>query len=360
MSGSAGGLPGEASSVRDARTFDLPDDIIHVPIPLPFTLNIVNTYAIRDPDAARPRGWTVIDTGLVWEPSIAAWEKAFVMHDLRPRDLRRIIVTHHHPDHIGMAGWLQGRAAADGGAIPPVIMIAHEAALVRAVWIDPTEQPDNDRDALIDAEMRACAAPPELSAVIRAGIASTRAMTTPHPAAFETIEAGETLHIGARRLQVHTQPGHTDAHMLLYDAADALVFCADHILMRITPNIGVWPETAPHPLTRYLASLRELEAWDVRAGLPGHKALITDWRGRIGQLLAHHDARIAACAAAVAAGATTVYDVAQVLFDFGRFTQHDMRFAMVETLAHLDHAVHIGLMRGEQVAGVWRYTAHNS
>ncbi|MDZ4767073.1 MAG: MBL fold metallo-hydrolase [Chloroflexota bacterium] len=341
------------ASQRDTRAVALPDDIIQLQIPLPFTLNIVNCYLLRDGD-----GWTLIDTGLVWEQSISAWEAAFAAHAIRPRDLRRLIVTHHHPDHVGMAGWLQRRARADGGTPPPVIMTAHEAALVRDVWIDPAAQPANDRDALIDAEMRACAAPPELTAVIRAGIAFTRAMTLPHPLTeIETVASGATLQLGTRRLTVSAQSGHSDAQMLLYDADDALIFCADHVLMRITPNIGIWPETAPHPLTRYLASLRELRDWNVRLGLPGHKALITDWRGRIDALLAHHDARLAATMTAVAAGNTTVYDVARVMFDFSRFTQHDMRFAMVETLAHLDHLAHVGALLAEQVDGVWVYSA---
>ena len=108
--------------------------------------------------------------------------------------------------------------------------------------------------------------------------------------------------------------------------------------MKITPNIGLWPESDPHPLQRFLASLNEVRSLDVRLALPGHRALITDWRGRIDEIIAHHEERLERTLDAVGSGATA-YQIAGQLFDFQRLSVHEMRFALVEALAHLDYLI---------------------
>jgi glyoxylase-like metal-dependent hydrolase (beta-lactamase superfamily II) len=325
----------------------LPDDILQVQIPLPFALNLVNAYLIRDGG-----GWTLVDTGLVWAQSEETWRALFHAGTLRPRAIQRIIVTHHHPDHFGMAGWLQRRIREDGGQTPPILMTAREWESARRIWVQ-----SDGRDAEIAAQLMAGGVPPDLSAAVVAGIEDNRAMTRPHPDGVEIVEQGETLKIGARRLRVCVEAGHADAQMLLYGADDRLMLCADHVLMRITPVIGRFPDTEPHPLRRFLASLRRLRDLDVRLALPGHKALITNWRGRIDELLAHHDARLNAIAAAVASqDGATVYDAARAIFDFNRLTPHDLRFALVETLAHLDELIADGRLIAQQRAdSAWIY-----
>ena len=115
------------------------------------------------------------------------------------------------------------------------------------------------------------------------------------------------------------------------------MFCGDHVLMRITPNIGYWTHSEPDPLGRFLGSLRALERLEVRLALPGHKWLIEDWRGRIGEIIAHHELRLGHTLAALEGGARTVYEVSAQLFKLERLTPHELRFAMAETLAHLHY-----------------------
>jgi glyoxylase-like metal-dependent hydrolase (beta-lactamase superfamily II) len=140
----------------------------------------------------------------------------------------------------------------------------------------------------------------------------------------------------------------------LYDAVDKLLFCADHILLKITPNVGLWPGSDDDPLAAFLDSLRELSTLDVRLGLPGHKTLIHDWHGRIAELEHHHDERLAGIATAAGHGATAL-DVAQTIFDFRNFTFHEMRFAVAEAQAHLEYLRLRGGLRREGEDGVWVY-----
>ena len=110
------------------------------------------------------------------------------------------------------------------------------------------------------------------------------------------------------------------------------------MLSKITPNIGLWPSTEAQPLARYLASLRQLKMLDVRLALPGHGPLISNWRGRLSELEAHHQTRLEHMLDAVGTGATAL-EVSRTVFNFDSFSQHEVRFAVAETLAHLEHLV---------------------
>ncbi len=304
------------------------DDIFQVRLPLPFALNHINTYLVRD-----DVGWTLVDTGLNHPASRATWKVAFDQLKLSPAQIRRIILTHHHPDHFGMAGWFQSQGAG------LVYMSPRERELALLVWQEYSEQD-------FDSYMAAYGMPQELVATVAHGMSSTAAMTHPHPPFIGVIEPGSTITIGERRFKALLAPGHSDGQMILYDAHDKLMLSGDHILMKITPNIGLWPDTQPDPLGRFMESLRSLLTYDVRLGLPGHRAVITDWRGRIVELLEHHELRLGHTLAAVADG-STVYAASLKVFNSQTFTPHEWRFAMAETLAHLAFLEKRGLVRRE-------------
>ncbi|MBI5670123.1 MAG: MBL fold metallo-hydrolase [Chloroflexi bacterium] len=313
------------------------DDIFQVHLPLPFALNRVNCYLIRGSD-----GWSVLDTGLNTAEGRAAWNTAFAALDIRPADITQVILTHAHPDHFGMAGWFQEQAGA------PVGLSAREAAFARAVWLEGHMGEGFDR-YLVQLGM-----PPDMAQTVARGVASTGEMTYPHPTRFSLLQAGDEIQIGQRRfVMIHT-PGHSDGQLVFYDADDQLLLCGDHVLMKITPNIGLWPDSDPNPLGRFLASLRDLKALEVRLALPGHKALITDWRGRLDELIAHHEARLQHTLAAVADW-TTVYQAARQVFNSDVFSPHEWRFAMAETLAHLDYLERHGQVTRDDSGEVWRF-----
>jgi glyoxylase-like metal-dependent hydrolase (beta-lactamase superfamily II) len=125
--------------------------------------------------------------------------------------------------------------------------------------------------------------------------------------------------------------------MIFYDPDDKLLLSGDHVLMKITPNIGLWAESDPDPLGQFLDSLRQVRALDVRLALPGHKRLIEDWQGRIDELLTHHDIRLQNVLEAIENGQRSPYDIAGFIFETERFSIHEWRFAVAETFAHLEY-----------------------
>ena len=296
------------------------DDIARVEIPLPYALNIVNCYLLRGRD-----GWTLLDTGLNTAPAGEQWQRAMRTLGFQPNDIDKIVLTHMHPDHFGMAGWWQRQADAP----MPVYMPAGERAAAQIFY---------GRDITADYHqwMLDCGMDDATVRHVETALAATRDLTLPHPTGELYLHDGEIVQLGERNFRAMHAPGHADGQLIFYDESDKLLLCGDHVLMRITPNIGRWLHTKPDPLGRYMRSLRDLRGLDVRVALPGHRALITDWRGRIEELLAHHELRLEQTRAALDDGAATVFAVAERLFDMSRLTPHEWRFAMAEALAHVE------------------------
>lgn len=320
------------------------ENIYLVELPLPFALKSVNCYLLRDGN-----GWTVVDTGLNTSAARTVWLETFDALGIRSQDLRRIVLTHTHPDHYGLAGWFQELCRQDDVAeVPPVLMSPREAELADLVWKRHDDWLDHMRYFFAH-----CGLNEALITGTIAGVRQVRKGTQPHPYFEKVLEPGSTLQIGERNFQVLQAQGHSDGQLIFYDAADQLMLCGDQVLLTITPNISVWPFTETDPLGRYLASLRELSQLKVRLALPGHRALITDWPGRLAELEAHHAERLERMLAEVDANATSL-EISQRVFNFEKLTPHEVRFAVTETLAHLEYLVgQKQLHRNDN--GVWRY-----
>lgn len=313
-------------------------DIYQVVLPLPFALRSVNCYLLRAAD-----GWVIIDTGLNVPEAREIWQAVFAELGIGPSDLKQIILTHVHPDHFGLAGWLQVWSGAAVWASPREVELSEQIWHARDVpgtllgLSGVSNVSDDMRQRMIGA------------------IDYVRKMTLPYPQTLKILEPETTLSIGTRRWTAIHAPGHSDGQLVFYDAADRLLLCGDQVLMKITPNIGLWPLSEPDPLGRYLTSLQQLAGLDVRLALPGHGLLITTWQKRIGELIGHHEDRLTAMLSTVNGKGSNVYDVCAAVFEINKLTEHEMRFALAETLAHLEYLVGQGQLHREDRQWVyWR------
>ncbi|WP_322487558.1 MBL fold metallo-hydrolase [Chloroflexus sp.] len=309
-------------------------------LPLPFALNHVNVYLLRD-----AQGWTVVDTGLHTPAGEAGWQAAFAEIGIEPRQIHTIVLTHFHPDHFGMAGWLYERSGAR------VLLAPREIELAEEVWMHRADHDDPSLRHFLRHGM-----PADLVQQVVGAIATLRAATRPHPP-LTPLPAGTWLTMGERRFLAIHAPGHSDGQLVFYAPDDRLALVGDQVLLKITPHIGIWPESEPDPLRKYLASLSELATLDVELALPGHGKTITAWAERVTELQAHHHERLAAMLEAVRNGAETAFAVAQRVFAVERFTPHEARFAIAETISHLELLVADGLITRHEDDALVRYTA---
>jgi glyoxylase-like metal-dependent hydrolase (beta-lactamase superfamily II) len=293
------------------------EDIWQLKLPVPFPLRFVSVYLVEGND-----GWTLVDAGYDYPPVRAAWESGATAAgcDLS-QDVIRIVVTHFHPDHIGAARWLGEKTGA------PVCMMEREIPFARKLWGSSDVGPF--AEYLIRHGMPQAAAG-ATAAVVRYPL--------PLPEEMVPIRLDEKLTVGEGAVRaIHVQ-GHADNQILLHDEARGILFAADHLLLGITPNIGLWPESEPHPLARYLESLESTRGLGADLVLPGHGPVFHDLDGRIGELVSHHEERLETMRQAVSDRSKTPYEVSRIVFR-GTLTEHQRCFALAETLAHLDHLV---------------------
>jgi glyoxylase-like metal-dependent hydrolase (beta-lactamase superfamily II) len=306
------------------------EGVWQIKLPVPFPLGFVSVYLAEAGD-----GWTLIDAGYDCPSAREAWEAGSRVAgcDL-PRDVARVVVTHFHPDHVGAARWLQGVSAA------PVYMMETEIPFARRLWESPDAGPFVgllERHG-VPREMAETAA-----GAMRGGLRL--------PEEILPLRAGEKVPVGDGAARVVHAPGHADHQLVLHDEGRRLLYAADHLMLGITPNVGIWPETEPHPLARYLGSLASMRGLEADLVLPGHGPVFGDLDGRISELAEHHAGRLDAMRAELETSPRSAYEVSRNLFR-GALTVHQRAFALAETLAHLDHLVLQGRARVREGAPV--------
>ena len=306
---------------------EVAEGIYQLKVPVPIPLVFVSAYLVEGSD-----GWTLIDTGFDYPEGRKAWEAGAraVGCDLR-RDVSRIFVTHFHPDHLGAAHWLQGF----GGA--PVYMLESEIQNSREIWDDA--DPAAFIRHLVDNGMDRALAE-RAAAKMRTGLTLPEKMIP--------LRVEEEISLGTGVVRVVHAPGHADHQIMLHDEERKILFAADHILLEITPNIGRWPESKPNPLARYLESIRGIRDLPVDLVLPGHGPLFHDLRGRVDELLSHHEERLELMWREIEVAPKTPFAVSRKVFRYG-LSLYEQCFALTETLAHLDQLVLEG--RAERMEG---------
>ena len=313
-----------------------------VRMPLPFALDHINLWLLDDGDER-----TIIDSGYGSDATREAWT---TLLDADPRPVTRVVVTHHHPDHLGLATWLVARNDAS------LHMTLGEYLAGHALWqqVPGYGVPDmvaQFREHGLD-EARATALAARGNAY-RRGIPEM-------PSRYERLRDGSELSINDKTWRVIVGYGHSPEHASLYCAELGVLISGDMLLPRISTNVSVYAAT-PHDdaLGYFLDSIRELcNLPDNTLVLPSHGKPFKGIRTRVGQLVEHHrercDALLAECSAARTAG-----EVLSQLFP-RELDTHQVMFAMGEAIAHLNHLEKRGsLIRQRSADGLIRFIANN-
>ena len=290
-------------------------DVFELRLPIPFEDGLVNVFLFADGDDA-----DLLDCGMNSEESVNAIRTA--VKEVGAKRIRRLVVTHIHPDHYGAAGVLAG----DGGA--DLYLHRLEVSLVNPRYVELEHLVEEVRGYLLVNGV----SEGESEVLSNSQRALSQVVSIAEPAV--QLDGAETLDMGRRRLRVEWTPGHSPGHICLYDAADGLLFAGDHMLPELSPNIGLHPQSTPDPLHEYLDGLRRMAAYEPRLVLPAHGRPFTDAAGRVASLLAHHRKRLDRVVEIVAGGEKSGWDVAIELWG-PRDNLYEKRLALQEGLAHL-------------------------
>ncbi len=309
-------------------------------LPMP-ALNHINVWALEDGP-----GWTLVDTGMDMEDTVADWQSAF-SGALGARPVVRVICTHMHPDHIGMAGWLTRQ---------------HDCRL----WTTRLEYvicrmlvADTGREAPVDAVRFYHAAGWDDAALehYRARFGGFGKAVYALPDSYRRVVDGEELEIGGRAWRAVVGRGHSPEHLCLHCPELRVLISGDQVLPRITSNVSVFPtEPDADPLSEWLASLasiRERVSDDVLV-LPSHNEPFRGLHARLDALIAGHEERLASLAAELTTAKRAV-DVFGLLFR-RRVGVEMLSMATGESVAHLNCLMVRGLIVRElDAAGVAWY-----
>src|ERR1700733_7148720 len=259
----------------DGSAVSINSGVLWLRMPLFASLKWINVWAIADGD-----GWALVDTGLNSPETLQAWSAAFA-GPMAGRPVTRVLVTHMHPDHCGMAGWIAERFKA-------------------RLWMSRLEYltcrrraADTGRSAPADgiAFYRAAGWNEEALERYKAKFGSFGEMIYPLPASYQRLSDGDRLRLGAHEWSVVVGSGHSPEHACLYCADLKLLISGDQVLPRISSNVSVYPtEPEANPLGDWLSSLAAIKQRipDEVLVLPAHNSPFKGLHARIDQLMESH------------------------------------------------------------------------
>jgi len=329
---------------KAGETLEVAPGVRWLRMPLPFQLDHINLWLLEDGVGAS-KGWTIVDTGIGDAPTRAAWEKIF--SELKNPGVKRVVVTHYHPDHAGNAAWLCERFGVEMWMTQAEYLTAHAVRDAGAGYTGEAVLEVFRKNGL--AEER------------RAAMASRKnryAQLVPEfPHAYRRILDGETVRIGGRDWRAIVGYGHAPEHLSLYCEDLNVVIAGDMLLSTISTNVSVWSvDPEGDPLRLFLDSItryRELPA-DVLV-LPSHGKPFRGAHPRVAQLEEHHQARFGDVMEALREKPKSAGDLLGVLFR-RPLDAHQTFFAMGEAIAHLHYLYYAGrVTRAVGEDGVMRY-----
>jgi len=309
---------------------------------LPMKLDHVNVYALDEGDH-----WTIIDTGFASKKAKALWQDAMA-GPLGGKPVRRVVVTHHHPDHIGLAGWFQTEMGAE------LVTTRTSWLTARMLTLDTQEVAAAEslsfyrKSGMGDALLEKCRAerPFNFADVV-----------APLPLGYTRIQQGDTIRMGGRDWDVHIGNGHAPEHATFWSRDDNLVIAGDQILPSISPNVGVYAtEPMADPIGEWLEACERLAplARPEHLVLGGHKLPFTGLPKRMEQLIENHHSALRRLLAYIETP-KSASECFPTLFKRS-IGEAEYGLALVESVAHLSHLYQTGLAtRQLREDGAWVY-----
>ncbi|SFR14971.1 MBL fold metallo-hydrolase [Poseidonocella sedimentorum] len=333
-----------ATPPEPGEVVEIAPGVLWTRLPLPKPLEHVNVYILEDED-----GWTVVDTGLDTRLGREIWGR-LLAGPLAGRPVARVLATHHHLDHLGLAGWFQKEHGAELLATRTCWLMA------RMLTLDVQERPTEEtlafwRGAGMDPETyarRLTERPLNFSDAVH-----------PMPLGFRRLKDGDRLRLAGRDWAIRTGDGHSPEHATLWSRDDALVITGDQVLPSISSNLGVYAtEPDADPVGDWLAScerLRQFARGD-QIGLCGHGRPFTGLPVRFRQLIDNHHSALERLLAALDEPKTAA-DCFPVLFKRPIGTG-EYGLALVEAVGHMNHLHATGrVTRTRRADGAWLFRA---
>ena len=322
--------------------------IYQLQLPLPFTplgdmalgenLAETNVYLVRG-----STGWLLVDSGWNNPKTLEILEKGLKEIGISFKDISQIVITHSHLDHFGLAGKLKELSGAklslhqgERRFIEPRGVEAAKILQVMKEWLDRNGTPEDETaklQRLPKGEMNF------ISPVFPDAVSFSGKLGSPDI----FLSGGERINTGFFSFEVLWTPGHSPGHICLYERAKKILISGDHVLSRITPEIGFNPFSSLNPLGDYIKSLNSLRKLEVELVLPGHEDYFVNLQKRIDELIQHHQERKEAALEVLKNRPEVAYKIAMKIpwmpekggTPWEELDHWGHRMALMETLAHL-------------------------
>jgi glyoxylase-like metal-dependent hydrolase (beta-lactamase superfamily II) len=306
-----------ATEAAETKLNQVAPGIHEVRLPVPWEEEIVNCFLFSDGSQV-----DLLDCGIQSDESVATVLAAIREVGGRNATLRRLVITHIHPDHFGAAGALKEQTGAE------LFMHRLEVPMVHPRYLELEQL-----IAEVGRHLRLNGVPEPDATSLQNASRAMREFVRPGEPDVQ-LDGAETIELGGRRLRVEWTPGHSPGHICLFDLKDRLLFAGDQILPDISTNIALHPQSTPNPLGEFLESLDRLLALEPALVLPSHGRPFEDVGGRVERLHAHHSRRLDQIEAVLGSEELTGWEVAIRIWG-ERHDIWDKRMALQEGLAHL-------------------------